>query len=83
MTLIALGVIYRDLNCCGKPVFNKASALEFPSTILTNIPLDTWWCPGITKCQETLELEKASPMNPAGSNYFEGLCQSFPIVCQI
>ena len=27
-------------------VLNKASTLDFPSTILTTTPLDTWWQPG-------------------------------------
>ena len=43
-------------------VFNKGSALNFPLTILTITPLGTWWHPGITKCQGSLESEKASPM---------------------
>ena len=46
--------------------FNKASALDFPSTILTPTPFDTWCCPGSTKCQGSPGIGKVSPMNHKG-----------------
>jgi hypothetical protein len=46
-------------------VFNKASILDFPLTILTITPLDTWWHPGPNKDQGSLKLEKNTHINQA------------------
>ena len=61
--------------------FNKASALDFPSTILTTTPLYTWCCSGFTKCKRSCVVEKMSPINPAESKYVWRMSQMCQIFC--
>ena len=62
--------------------FNKALALDFPLTIPTTTPLDTWCCPCSTKCQGSLQLEKASPWTLWGPPFME-YPPNFSYFCQI
>ena len=53
-----------------RPGFNKALALNFPLTILTTTPLDTWCCPGSIKCQGSPGVRKSKPYEPCRVQIF-------------
>ena len=61
--------------------FNKASALDFPLTILTTPPHDTWCCPGSTKCQGSPAVAKSEPYETLQSPTIFGLSVKFvPVI---
>ena len=57
--------------------FNKALAFDFTSKILTTTPLDTWCCPGSTKCQGSPAVGKSKPHEPCRVQLFFGVSVKF------
>ena len=56
--------------------FNKALALDFPSIILLNTSLNTWWhSSDTTKCQGSLRLKTTSPWTLRDAPIFKVLAK--------